>query len=177
MAIRQNERNSREKVTWRFRLWGGFIWMILLLISGGTAVAVTVPQQVAGFSATSASRVTAVATGANHSLALLEDGTVTAWGLNFEGELGDGTDTDRTYPVTVGSLSGVTAITSGAYHSVALKNDGKIWAWGFNYWGQRGNGTTTDRHEPIQVTGLDGAGDLFGRGETTDMANWVTGHP
>ena len=58
----------------------------------------------------------AIAGGANHSLALKNDGTVLAWGLNQDGELGDGTNTDSSTPVEVrdpndpsGYLSGVKA--------------------------------------------------------------------
>src|SRR5919107_5524943 len=43
----------------------------------------------------------AIAGGANHSLALKNDGTVLAWGMNQDGELGDGTNTDSSTPVEV----------------------------------------------------------------------------
>jgi alpha-tubulin suppressor-like RCC1 family protein len=45
--------------------------------------------------------VVAVAAGYNHSLALLRDGSVQAWGGNCYGLLGDGTTTDRHAPVTI----------------------------------------------------------------------------
>jgi alpha-tubulin suppressor-like RCC1 family protein len=40
-----------------------------------------------------------------HCLALLEDGTVKAWGDNSAGELGDGSTDSRKTPVTVTSLT------------------------------------------------------------------------
>ncbi|GAA1821362.1 RCC1 domain-containing protein [Planosporangium flavigriseum] len=45
--------------------------------------------------------VVAAAGGALHSLALRSDGTARAWGLNSQGQLGDGTTTDKNTPVRV----------------------------------------------------------------------------
>ncbi|MBC7943236.1 fibronectin type III domain-containing protein [Candidatus Saccharibacteria bacterium] len=92
------------------------------------------------------SGVTAISIGAYYSLALRTDGTVWAWGYNANGQLGDGTVTQRNVPVQVKSaggtswLTGVTKITSGQYHSLALKSDGTLWAWGWNGNGQLGIG-------------------------------------
>jgi alpha-tubulin suppressor-like RCC1 family protein len=89
--------------------------------------------------------------------------TLSAWGGNHFGELGNGTTTDSSTPVQVtdpndpsGYLSGVQAIAAGSFHSLALKNDGTVWAWGGNFAGQLGNGTYTDSSTPVQVGNLDG---------------------
>jgi alpha-tubulin suppressor-like RCC1 family protein len=87
----------------------------------------------------------AVAGGNNHSIALAPDGTVWAWGTNANGQLGDGTTTQRTLPVRVSGLTGVTTIAAGYEHGLALKVDGTVWAWGYNGYGQLGDGTTTQR--------------------------------
>jgi hypothetical protein len=86
------------------------------------------------------------------------DTAARAWGLNINGQLGDGTYNDRLKPVAVKNLRGIQTIDSGAgsAHSVALKNDGTVWAWGENYTGQLGDATTTDRTMPVQVSGLSG---------------------
>jgi alpha-tubulin suppressor-like RCC1 family protein len=47
-------------------------------------------------------RITAISTGGNHTCARISDGTARCWGNNRDGELGDGTDTDRNLPVKVG---------------------------------------------------------------------------
>ena len=44
---------------------------------------------------------------------------VHAWGYNSEGELGDGTTTDRHAPVQVSGLTGAVAIAAGGSHSLA----------------------------------------------------------
>ena len=67
--------------------------------------------------------VTQVAAGYFHSLALLTDGSARAWGINSNGQLGDGTTSQRTTPVQVSVLAGVKQISAGYYHSLALLTD------------------------------------------------------
>ncbi len=54
-----------------------------------------------------------------HSLALLKDGTVAAWGDNEVGQLGNGTTTDRPAPFQSRAVSGVVSVAAGGYHSLA----------------------------------------------------------
>ena len=73
------------------------------------------------------SNAIAVAAGGQHSLALLSDGTVCAWGYNLYGQLGDGTTTyDRTTAVAVSGLANVVEISAGGDHSLALLSDGTV---------------------------------------------------
>ena len=96
-----------------------------------------------------------VSAGGGHSLALKSNGTVWAWGSNSNGQLGDGSTTDRNAPVAVAGLSGVTQIAAGGRHSLALKSDGTVWAWGSNEYGQIGNSGCADPCiSPVQVSGL-----------------------
>jgi alpha-tubulin suppressor-like RCC1 family protein len=60
-----------------------------------------------------------VAAGLAHSLALLDDGTVRAWGVNGVGQLGDGTTDFRSTPVPVVGLTNVRAVAAGLVHSLA----------------------------------------------------------
>jgi hypothetical protein len=95
-----------------------------------------------------------IAAGGLHSLALLSNGTVRAWGWNVVGQLGDGTFTNRSTPVSVSGLSGVTTIATGWSHSLALLSDGTVRAWGYNEYGQLGDGTTTPSLTPVRVPGF-----------------------
>jgi alpha-tubulin suppressor-like RCC1 family protein/fibronectin type 3 domain-containing protein len=100
-------------------------------------------------------RITGIAAaGAAHTVALKGDGTLWAWGLNSNGQLGDNTTISRPGPVNV--LSGVAAVAAGNAHTVALKNDGSVWAWGLNTNGQLGDGTTTQRIAPVKIIALSG---------------------
>ncbi len=51
-----------------------------------------------------------LAGGEGHTLILKPDGTVWAMGHNTHGQLGDGSNTDRTSPVQVSGLSDVVAV-------------------------------------------------------------------
>jgi hypothetical protein len=91
-----------------------------------------------------------VAGGDDHTLAVMKDGTVRAWGYNGAGQLGDGTFADKSLPVQV-KVNGVKAVDGGGNHTVALKSDGTVWAWGRNDEGQLGDGTTTRSSTPVKV--------------------------
>jgi hypothetical protein len=67
----------------------------------------------------------AIAAGDNHSLALLTNGVVVAWGDNSYGQAAPPAD-----------LSNVVAVTAGDLHSAALRTNGTVAAWGDDYFGQ-----------------------------------------
>jgi hypothetical protein len=75
----------------------------------------------------------AVAAGEHHHVALLQDGSVVAWGDNVYGQLGTGSTYSSPVPVPVSGLgagSGVMAVAAGATFSAALRTDGTVLAWG-----------------------------------------------
>jgi uncharacterized repeat protein (TIGR02543 family) len=92
-----------------------------------------------------------IATGWYHTMALKSDGTLWAWGYNYDGQLGDGTTTLRLSPVQIGSDNNWVSVSAGDYHTIALKSDGTLWAWGRNDWGQLGDGTGANRISPVQI--------------------------
>ncbi|WP_347273655.1 cell wall anchor protein [Candidatus Kuenenia sp.] len=97
--------------------------------------------------------IDAVCAGTSFSLALGIDGRVWAWGLNDEGQLGDGTNTNSTTPVEVTNLTKISAVACGSDHSLAIRN-GKVKSWGLNDEGQLGDGSTRSSSAPLDVTGL-----------------------
>ncbi|VAX16474.1 BNR repeat domain protein [hydrothermal vent metagenome] len=98
-----------------------------------------------------------IAAGFSHSVVIKNDGTLRAWGSNNAGQLGDGSNANRYFPVSVSGLSGsVVAVSAGARHTVALLANGTVWAWGANDMGQLGNGTTANSPVPVMVHGASG---------------------
>ncbi len=67
--------------------------------------------------------------GSRHSLALLSDGTVLAWGDNREGQLGLGSVADSAAPSRIVGLSGVTEIAAGGRRSLA-RSGSALLEWG-----------------------------------------------
>ena len=91
-----------------------------------------------------------IAVGVNHSCVLNSQGKVLCWGVNREGELGDGTsggsyNNPLLYPVAVresggvqgSTLADVVQISTGGSSSCALKSDGTVYCWGKGYTGTR----------------------------------------
>ncbi|MBA3807929.1 MAG: IPT/TIG domain-containing protein [Solirubrobacterales bacterium] len=110
-----------------------------------------VPVAVGGLSG-----VVGVATGSDHALALLANGTVMAWGQDSFGELGIGViKTREETPTAVTGLSGVGAIAAGGHDSVALLASGSAMSWGSNEWGSLGDGVSGSPSDvPVPVSGL-----------------------
>lgn len=78
-------------------------------------------------------------------------GTLWCWGYNGEGQLGDGTTTDRTTPVQVGHADSWATVSPGGSHTCATRVDGSAWCWGLNTQGELGDGTTQQRLTPVRV--------------------------
>lgn len=92
--------------------------------------------------------------GGYHTLFRCSDGTVMATGLNGPGQLGDGTNFNRTSPVPVLSLTGIIAVSAGYQHSLALKGDGTAWSFGNNSYGELGHGNTLSINSALQIASL-----------------------
>jgi len=127
--------------------WG---WNGSSQLGDGTTTDRWTPVTVSGLS----SGAQAVAAGAFHTCAVTSGGASQCWGFNLYGEIGDGTTTDRSTPVTVIGLAGGEAtVATGLSHSCALTSGG-VQCWGSNVLGQLGDGTTTNHVMPGAVSGL-----------------------
>jgi alpha-tubulin suppressor-like RCC1 family protein len=136
----------------------GTVWLWGTNVHGRPFAVTRVPERKRGLPR----NVVTVAGGAIHSLALLSDGRVLAWGDNQLGQLGDGTSRARLRPEPVAGLPPIKAISSGGLSSYAVARDGTLWAWGDNGFGELGDGTFQTRRRPVRVAGLTGVTQVVG---------------
>ncbi|KAI8148982.1 regulator of chromosome condensation 1/beta-lactamase-inhibitor protein II [Fennellomyces sp. T-0311] len=119
-------------------------------------------------------QVKQVVAGEHHSLVLMEDGGVYAFGRADSSQLGlpsstieqltqdqKGSD-DSTksgfkraigLPTRIPQLENVREISSGSNHAIAVTHDGIAYTWGFGETAALGNGSEEDEELPCQLTG------------------------
>lgn len=123
------------------------------MLGDGTQNARYAPVDVVGLS----SGVAQLLATSNNTCALTTAGGVKCWGFNGQGQVGDGTKTQRSTPVDVtGLTAGVTklALGGGASHHCAITDVGGLKCWGANTNGALGDSSTTNRLVPVDVAGL-----------------------
>ncbi|GAB3280468.1 hypothetical protein GCM10027589_07430 [Actinocorallia lasiicapitis] len=97
----------------------------------------------------------ALASGSAHTLAVKTDGTLVSWGLNDDGQLGNGSTTDATSPVSVTGLTNVAKVGGGWVNSYAITSGGVVKSWGSggsSPAGPLGNGTVVGATTPVTVS-------------------------
>jgi alpha-tubulin suppressor-like RCC1 family protein len=92
--------------------------------------------------------------GDTHTCAVREDGAVACWGRNHEGQLGDGSLSNRLAPVSVSGLADVIAVSPGARHTCALRSSGRVSCWGSNANGFLGSEVGSRSLIPVGVPGI-----------------------
>ena len=127
---------------WGSNIYGG--------LGDGTTVAKSSPITVIG----GITNWAQVEGGGRHSVGVTTTGVAYAWGLNINGQLGDGTAVSKLSPVTVvGGITDWAQVSAGGEHSVGVTTTGVAYAWGSNGNGQLGDGTTANRSSPVTVVG------------------------
>jgi len=79
--------------------------------------------------------------GADNGCAITRTGALWCWGANLRGQVGDGTQSNRTRAVLV-NLENVVAVSVGPNHSCAVLQSGEVKCWGKNHVGQLGDSVT-----------------------------------
>jgi alpha-tubulin suppressor-like RCC1 family protein len=100
---------------------------------------------------------TSIVAGGNHTC-LLAGTDVWCWGQNAQGQIGDGTTSDRNLPVKV--LSGAADITAGLNYSCAVMLNGKVMCWGDNDQGQLADGSKRDQTKPTLASLITGVANI-----------------
>ena len=105
-----------------------------------------------------------VVVGGEHTIGIKSDGTLWGWGLNSNGQLGNGTNVSSNIPIQIGTDDDWISVSAGYNFTLALKSNGTIWGWGRNSQGQLGLGNSADVSLPTQV------------GNDTDWIEVMTGN-
>jgi hypothetical protein len=114
-----------------------------------------VPVRVSGLSG---ARVAALTAGFGDTGALLSDGDYYDWGLNSDGQLGNGTTGQSSdVPVRVRLPDPVTQAFEGGNapndgQTLVLLSDGSVYAWGANGAFQLGNGKQVAEPSPVRIS-------------------------
>jgi len=96
-----------------------------------------------------------VSAGDSHTCAVTTTNRAYCWGYNgSDGELGDGTATDRLTPVPVAGGRQFRQVDAAQYHTCGVSYpDNKAYCWGYNGSFALGDGTSTGRSTPVAVSG------------------------
>jgi len=91
-----------------------------------------------------------------NSLATRTDGTLWAWGSNWQGQLGQNTnanpsDAGISSPVQIPGTTWSENLSVSQHASSAVKTDGTLWMWGYNEAGALGQNNRTSYSSPVQV--------------------------
>ena len=92
-----------------------------------------------------------VALGYGHTVAIKSDGSLWAWGLNDNSQVGDGSQTNRLTPVRIDKNNDWIQVSTHHNHTAAIRLNGTLWVWGANSDGQLGDNTRQNSTVPKQV--------------------------
>jgi alpha-tubulin suppressor-like RCC1 family protein len=98
-------------------------------------------------------RFSSLSPGGSHSCGLTTGNTVYCWGLNLNGQLGDGGTADRATPGQISGSVALVSVVAGASYNCGLTSTGAAHCWGFNQYGQLGDGGSDDQGLPKAVAG------------------------
>jgi hypothetical protein len=118
----------------------------------------TLDDSVVSTSVVGITDATQISAGDGHACALRGTGTVSCWGSDAYGELGDGfAAVGSDVPVAVSGLTDATSVSAGEDDTCAVRATGAVVCWGAGAHGALGNGSLADSSTPVSVSGLSDA--------------------
>ncbi|MEO8200195.1 MAG: hypothetical protein ABI679_06725 [Gemmatimonadota bacterium] len=92
-----------------------------------------------------------IAVGSYHACGFNSSGTLSCWGANTYGKLGNGRESATAVPVPVAGGHKFVSVTAGGNHTCGLTKSEEAFCWGWNRLGQLGIGSRTSQNEPSRV--------------------------
>ncbi|KAH9257349.1 hypothetical protein BASA81_004506 [Batrachochytrium salamandrivorans] len=130
---------------WGFNGWGA--------LGDGTHVDSLKPMQIAKYLKV---KISDVSIGYAHICLLTLSGKVYCSGHNAYGQLGDGTNWEKSTfaQVIISANTVLVSVSLGEYHTCVVTVKGLVYCFGRNSYGQLGDGTKVDSNLPVLVYGL-----------------------
>lgn len=127
-------------------------------LGDGTTTSKSSPAAVAGGLAWTSFAKRAGSVSTDGMSAIRSDGSGYAWGVNTQGQLGDGTTVAKSSPVAIaGGLTfaklSLGSTNGGSLRMFGVTTSGAGYAWGNNADGSLGVGDTTSRSSPVLILG------------------------
>ncbi|KAK1393048.1 Ultraviolet-B receptor UVR8 [Heracleum sosnowskyi] len=121
----------------------------------GTIEDSLVPQKVQAFQGIA---VKMVAAGAEHTVAITEDGELYGWGWGRYGNLGLGDRNDRLVPEKAANVDDeeMVLVACGWRHTISVSSTGGLYTYGWSKYGQLGHGDFEDHLIPHKLHALQG---------------------
>lgn len=107
----------------------------------------------------------------NVTCGLTNSGAAYCWGQNGNGQLGDGSTSNRLSPVAVQGGHSFQSLAVSATHECGLTSSGAAHCWGWNVTGELGDGTQTSSSAPVLVSGGPFASIVSGDHHTCALTN------
>lgn len=121
-----------------------------------------------------------ISAGYYHTCGIASDDKAYCWGLNDEGQLGNGTTVSINSPVAVDTTDKlanlkIKSIRAAYEHTCALASDNNVYCWGAQTYGRLGNGISTDRSTvPVKVTNTGYLNGLYVKSLSTSTGSYST---
>ena len=110
---------------------------------------------------------TSVSAGLSHTAGIDTTGSLYTWGSNANGQLGDGTITNRSTAIKLGksnnpsTLSWI-SVSAGNGYTAGITSANTAYTWGYNAFGQLGDRTSASKSSPVVVTIYDETTNVYG---------------
>jgi len=119
-----------QQSTRRLRWVPPLVVMVVLVVHGGLLWSFILARDPLGV--LTPAPALEVKVGPEHGCSLHDDGTVTCWGLNDDGQLGDGTQQTVEWPVMVAGMTDAVSLAVGEGRTCVRRRGGQIACWGRN---------------------------------------------
>ena len=93
-----------------------------------------------------------LSTGSSHSCVIGPAAGTYCWGPNGAGQVGDGTEQNRSSPAQVLGEHAFRLVTAGGSHTCAISDDDRLFCWGDNSAGALGEPAASYETAPLEIT-------------------------